>query len=102
MDMNAFLIQLDRREKMVPVRMNRLICCDRRFGPIFGMRDLAIGDQCDLEKTSETDFPCTFNREGSPYPREAQESRQIFTGVEVGRRFLVEEYEVYRVIFQMK
>ena len=90
MKKRAFLLQLDKRFKMVPQRENRLINCNQQLGPSFGFNDLTLVDRCDLNVASMADFPCTFNREGSPYKPDTQESWFAFSGAKKGYRFRVE------------
>ena len=99
MNKKAFLMQLDKREKMVPLRHNRLIRCNNKVGPDFGSCDLTLTDRCNTNSTSFGDFPSTFNREGCPYKPDVQESWTAFTGTKSGYKFRVEEYEVFRVIY---
>ena len=98
MKKRAFLLQLDKCEKMAPERDNRLIYCSSDCGPAFGWNDLLLSDRCNTEP-SMADFPCTFNRQGYPYKRDDQKSWNAFTGVRSGYKLLIEEYEVYRVDF---
>ena len=45
----VFLIQLDLRQKMVPVSENKLIYCHIGYGPTFGGgHDLRLSDKCDI------------------------------------------------------
>ena len=92
-------MQFNKKEKMIAQRNNRLICCNSSCGPNFGWNDLVISDNCNLYSSSLAEFPCTFNRDGSPYRQEAQESLVAFTGVTSGIKFKVEEYEVFQVEF---
>ena len=81
------------------MRNNRLICCQKSSGPAFGWNDLVIADRCDINAYSLSDFPCTYNRQGSAYKQDSQESRASFSGATQGLKFKVIEYEVFKVEF---
>ena len=88
----AFLLQLDKREKLVAQRDNRLIKCQSDSGPAFGWNDLVLGDRCNVEKSFISDFPGTFNKDCNSYMHDEQESRTAFSGVPLGIKMRVKEY----------
>ena len=66
-DRNAFLVQLDLMEKMVPTNDDYLIYCCKQWGPVFGgpNLDICIVDKCHLNRESFANFPTAYNSEGS-------------------------------------
>ena len=97
----AFLLQLNRREKYVPQNENKLIYCDNGFGPTFGVgNDLRIWDDCNSNNNSYSNFPVTYNFEGSNKIVNNQQSWTNFSGATNGYNFRVVDYEVFRVVFR--
>ena len=76
----AFLIQLDRKEKMVPQEENHLIYCSREWGPSFGDDDIFIDDSCHKNENSCAFFPNSYNREGKDQYERGQDSYKRFSG----------------------
>ena len=102
----AFLLQLNWREKYVPQNENNLIYCDNGCGPTFGSGffgggcDLCIWDDCNSNNKSYSNFPYTYNFEGSNKIVNNQQSITNFSGATNGRNFRVVDYEVFRVMFK--
>ena len=87
-------------EKMLPQEDNYLIRCNSEWGPIFGKNnDLRIADNCNKSNKSLANFPWTYNRENKKYVR-GQESYCDFSGATQGYNFRVEEYEVFKVVWE--
>ena len=104
----AFLLQLNRREKYVPQNGNNLINCNNGYGPTFGGGnslfgggyDLRISDDCNSNNNSYSNFPFTYNFEGSNKIVINQQSWTNFIGATNGSNFRVVDYEVFRVVFK--
>ena len=97
----AFLLQLNRREKYVPQNENCLIYCYDGYGPTFGGgNDLCISDDCNSNNKSYSNFPSTYNFEGSNKIVNNQQSYTNFSGATNGYNFSVVDYEVFRVVFK--
>jgi hypothetical protein len=88
--MEAFLLQLDIKKKMLPNNENQLIINKNNYGPCFGNEDLWICDQCNTVANSKTDFPYSYKYEAGKYPNKNQESYRAFAGVLKGQQFKVE------------
>ena len=104
----AFLLQLNRREKYVPQNENSLIFCSNGCGPTFGGGnslfgggyDLRISDDCNSNNNSYSNFPYTYNFEGSNKIVNNQQSYTNFSGATNECNFRVVDYEVFRVMFK--
>jgi hypothetical protein len=81
----TFLLSFDQAEKYVPQNGGYLILCLPGYGPVFGGgHDLLIVDDCSANSKSYTNFPVTYNREGSNKIAKCQQSRTNFCGVPAG------------------
>ena len=97
------MLQLNRWEKYVPQNENYLIFCSNGCGPTFGNvfhSDLCIWDDCNSNNKSYSNFPKTYNFEGSNKIVHNQQSYTNFSGATNGRNFRVVDYEVFRVMFK--
>ena len=95
------MLQLNRREKYVPQNENNLIYCNNGYGPAFGYGyDLYISDDCNSNNYSHSNFPYTYNFEGSNKIVTNQQSYTNFIGATKGKSFGVIDYEVFRVVFK--
>ena len=88
-------------EKMIPEGETRLICCNSSWGPTFGDGcDLRIADDCNTNRHSYTNFTFTFNCEGPLKYLNSQHSYMAFSGATLSKYFMVEEYEVFQVLYK--
>ena len=103
------MLQLNRREKYVPQNESNLIYCNNGYGPTFGGygnivfgvgNDLFISDDCNSNNKSYSNFPKTYNFEGSNKIVHNQQSYTNFSGATNGWNFRVVDYEVFRVVFR--
>jgi hypothetical protein len=76
-----------------------VIGCDKRFGPVFGGKDLFISDNCNTNNDSCACFPIFYNRKGPNQYFNDQNSYKAFSGATEGSNFRVIEYEVFQAIF---
>jgi hypothetical protein len=96
----AFLLSFDKGEKYVPQNGQKLIECHPHWGPKFGAgHDLAIADNCNTANGSYANFPTTYNRESNKIANSMQSCKD-FSGAIGNKYFRVEEYEVFRVLFE--
>ena len=59
---DAFLFQLQLKEKMIPKSNDDLIYCQSGVGPAFGKGDLIISNNCNKNSFSEAKFPSSYKR----------------------------------------
>ena len=95
----AFLLQLDLCQKLICENNTRIIYCNKGSGPRFG-NDLIIREDCNTNRNSYTDFPRYYNLEGESQYCQNQESYSAFCGSQEGNNFIVEEYQVFEVVYQ--
>ena len=95
----AFLLQLDRKECLLPTKNDWLIICRDDCGPVFGSgNDLKIGDDCYSGLNSQCRVGGTYNLEGpNKYEWLSQNSFTAMSGSTAGCRFRVIDYEVFGV-----
>ena len=98
----AFLLQFNLLQKMVPVNDNDLIYCHTSYGPWFGGGDpdFYCSDNCNSNNISYANFPTIYNLKGPQKYTKGQESYAAFCGATNGYRFKVEEYEVFAVHYK--
>ena len=93
------MLSVDLGQKMIPNNKDFLIHHDQTKGPSFGGGDLVIADQCNRNKSSFSNFPSSYNREGPRKYYAGRSSYRMFSGAEEGSGFRVKEYEVFQVIY---
>ena len=81
---------------MTLTQPQKSIECDSEYGPIFGNYDICIFDQCNINDSSFTEFPTSYNCASKQYAN-IQASWTAFSGVTDGNKFKVLEYEVFEV-----
>ena len=87
------------RELMELVRPEKAIQCIPNYGPVFGGGcDIAVCDDCNRKNDSCTNFAYSYNRSEDGYVY-GQEAWNALCGVTEGKHFLVEDYEVFEVIW---
>jgi hypothetical protein len=98
----AFLLSIDKKEKMEAQNGDNLITCSVSYGPTFGTNgesDLYISNKCNMNKNSYSFFPKNYNNKQRTYPL-SQRSFEMFSGAKDHCLFRVLEYEVFQVIYE--
>ena len=96
----TYLLQLDIKQKYIPVSDKNLIYCHNGYGPTFGGgHDLYISNNCDTNNSSYCNFPTIYNGEGPHRYNNNQISYQAICGATNGKNFIVTDYEVFQVIY---
>ena len=95
----TFLLQLDRRQRLVPTSNNSLLFCRNDWGPDFGRGALYLCDQCNIIPESTTfRVGDTYDKDGpEKYDSGDQVTNMMMSGASKGDTFLVTEYEVFKV-----
>jgi len=95
-DPNAFIFSLTNKDNQ-PLKMNinpnehdYAICCDSKYGPIFG-NDINIGNNANTAIKSYSDLGCTYK-----HPQYAYETDEAETFLAGSYRFQLDEMEVYQ------
>ena len=97
----AFILQLEMKRKFMSISDQNLVFNKDKCGPVFGSgHDLFIANHCDRNKHSCANIQTTYYIDGiHPKKGKPEDISFEFSGE---KNFQVEEYEVYKVIFDGK